>query len=284
MSFAVACLAAAPLHAAPDDTELVIQVDEEPDVPEVDPAAFDNWIFGGFVNAQSARAQIESRTDLIVSEVRRVCDLNAEQHDKLRLAANVELRHIFEEAERLRECFVAAANDPNPQQDNWSQAARFQRRIYRELLGQGTFFAKTLQSTINVEQHARIEEIRAERLAFRRQAAIEGALVWFEESVPLTTAQHEAIAGLVTKAIANDALETAASAVLEPSPVGGDSFYAFYRVLSLPRTQLRQVLDDRQWKIVDGLDTTRTEYEQMLISQGSLTRLEADAIAQARGQ
>ncbi len=266
-----ACLSVAPVCAAPDDTDLVVETDEEPAPGEIDPAAVDNWIFPGFENAEAARSHIEGRASLIVSEVVRLCELTTEQNEKLRLAANIEVRHVFDDVERLRERFITEMKEEGASEVLLSEAARFQTRIYRDLLGEGSFFAKTVQLTVGAERRARFDEVRSERLAFQREAAIEAALVWFEESVPLTGAQYDAITVLI-----NDALGK--------SPGGNDSVYVFYRVLSLPVARLREVLDERQWKAVAVLDSTRTEYEQMLISQGSLSRAEADAINRARQQ
>jgi hypothetical protein len=229
------------LVAAPDDVDAAPAV--EAAVEErvfIDEANFDQWIFQGRGDANTARQRIQSALKLQIDEVHRVCELTEEQKDKLTLAGKGDAKRFFEEVEVVREKFRAVQNDANAFNGIWQDIQPLQQKLARGLFGEKSFFAKTLRKTLTPEQVARFQTNLDERRKYRYRVMVEVGITSLENSVPLRHEQQKALVKLL--------LEKS-----EPPQSFGqyDQYVVMHQLSTLPEQDLKAVLNERQWELFE---------------------------------
>jgi hypothetical protein len=227
--------------AAPDD--VVAAPAAEAAVEErvfIDEANFDQWIFQGRGDTNTARQRIQSALQLQIDEVHRVCDLSADQTEKLKLAGKGDTKRFFEEVEVAREKFRAVQNDPNAFNGIWQDIQPLQQKLSHGLFGDKSFFAKILRKSLTPEQSDKYQASLDERRQYRYRVMVEVGITSLENSVPLRDEQHRALVKLV--------LETT-----QPPQAFGryENYVIMHQLSSLPEKEVKAVLNERQWALLD---------------------------------
>jgi hypothetical protein len=104
-----------------------------------------------------------------------------------------------------------------------------------------------------------------ERRKFRYRASIEVAVTNLESTVPLRHTQHEAIVKLLLD-------ET------QPPPTFGqyDQYLVMHQLGKLAEPKLKPLLDERQWKLLEGQIQQYKGMEQFLIQNGLIPKEDDD--------
>src|SRR6478672_6942491 len=105
--------------ALADDDEIVASIPAlNADVREMN-VDFDSWVFPGAETAQTGRDRLLTRVGLQLGEVARVCQLNKDQEEKLRVAARGDTERFLAEVETVRRKFMAKKNDREAMNELW---------------------------------------------------------------------------------------------------------------------------------------------------------------------
>ena len=228
--------------AAPDDVEPAPAAAEGIERAQVfvDEANFDQWIFQGRGDANSARQRIQSALQLQIDELHRVCELSDAQKQKLALAGHGDTKRFFEEVEAVREKFRAVQNDANAFNGIWQHIQPLQQKLSRGLFGETSFFAKTLKKTLTPEQIAKHQANLDQRRQYRYRAMVEVGITALENSVPLRHDQHAALVKLLLEKT-------------QPPEAFGqhDNYVIMHQLSTLPEKEVKAVLDERQWELLE---------------------------------
>ncbi|MBI2823780.1 MAG: hypothetical protein HYX69_03700 [Planctomycetia bacterium] len=245
--------------AAPDDEE------PPPDAAAVDigfaidDSNFDQWLFQGAGNAQTAQDRIKARLKLQIDELDRVCGLTDDQKQKLSLAANGDIKRFFEEVEQTRQKFMVAKNDRMAFNNIWQEIQPLQMKQAKGLFGETSFFGKTLRKTLNSEQDAKYQGVQEERRRFRYRASIEAALTTLDNAVALRSDQRKALFDVV---LANTS----------PPHVFGqyDYYVIMYQLAKVPQDKVKPIFDDRQWQSIQQQLNQYKQMKQFFVQNGIL--------------
>jgi len=244
------------------------------DVDEVPPAAnqvnegfevaeenFDQWIYQGAANAQTGRERIKARLKIHLDELDRICSLTPEQKQKLTLAAQGDMKRLFDQIEVVRIKFRAVRKNQNAFNEIWNDINPLRQKINSDLFSEKSFYGKTLRTTLTPEQFANYEVMVNERRQFRYRASIAVAFTNLEKIVPLKNSQRQVLMEMVL-------LETK-----PPRSFGSHDYQLVLLQLSrFPEDRYKKVLDDRQWKLLEGHIAQYRGIEQSLIQQGIIDK------------
>lgn len=183
--------------------------------------------------------------------------LTDEQKQKLTLAAGGDVKRFFDEVETVRKKFMAVRKDQNAFGQIWQDIQPLQTKLATGLFGDRSLFAKTLHKTLAPEQVVKYDAIQEERKRFRYRAAIEVAIITLESTVPLRHDQREGLIKLLVD-------ET------QPPDAFGqqDQQYVLYALATVPKEQVKSLLDDRQWKLLEPQLNGHRNMKQFLMQNG----------------
>ena len=251
---AVACAAPDDVEAAP--AEVVVRQNFG-----IDESNFDQWVFQGTGNADATRKRLKLQVNLQIDEIDRACSLTEPQKQKLLLAASGDTKRIFDQVEVLRQKFLAVKNDQNGFNQIWQEINPIQMKFAAGIFGETSFFAKTVRSTLTAEQAPQYKKIVDSRRRYRYRAAIEASLVTLQNSVPLRSDQHEALAQLVL------------DSTQPPHTFGQYGHYlVMYNLSQIPADRVKPLLDDRQWKLLNQQFNQFRGMKQWLIQNGMIPK------------
>ena len=249
--------------AAPDDVEAVKQDEQQVNVQffQMDEANFDANVFQPSGNAKAARTQIETKLKLQLDELHRVCGITEAQKQKLTLAASSDVKRFFDEVDRIRKKVKAGNIDQNAWNNIWQEIQPLRNKQAAGLFGDSSFYAKTVRKTLNEEQIQKYDAVVNERRKFRYRASLEVAVTNLESAVPLKHSQHEAIVKLLME-------ET------QPPPTFGqyDQYLVMHQLGKIAEPKLKPLLDEHQWKLMEGQIQQYKGMEQFLIQNGMIPK------------
>lgn len=247
--------------AAPDDVEAKAVPEQAFNQFFMNDENFEANVFQPSGNAKQARSSIESKLKLQLNEIHRICQLDDAQLRKLKLAAGFDVKRFFDEVDVVRQKFKAGKHDQAAWNQIWQEINPLQMKMATGLFNESSFFCKSIPKTLSEEQYAKYDAVMIERRRFRYQCAIETALTQFEDVIPLTHAQHEAIVKLIFE-------ETS------PPLVFGQHDYqvVMYQFSRISEAKLKAILDDRQWSLAEAQRKQYQGANQFLIPTGVLAK------------
>ncbi len=249
--------------AAPDDVEAVKQDEQQINVQffQMDEQNFDANVFQPSGNAKAARTQIETKLKLQLDELHRVCGITDAQKQKLTLAASSDIKRFFDDVDRIRKKVKAGKIDQNAWNNIWQEIQPLRNRQSAGLFGDTSFFAKTVRKTLTEEQIQKYDVVVKERRKFRYRATLEVVVTNLASTVPLRHTQHEAIVKLLLE-------ET------QPPPTFGqyDQYLVMHQLGKLAEPKLKPLLEEHQWKLLEGQIQQYKGMEQFLIQNGLIPK------------
>lgn len=137
-----------------------------------------------------------------------MADVSAPQVRKLRLALESDIRRAVDEIDVQRGTYQGATVKGNWMQDQrhqqlmqrWQADVQRCRDRLRQATGPESFLAKSLPSTLDAEQQARLTAAVDDRLAYLWQAIVARQMLRFDGSLGLDQRQHEALEALLVAA------------------------------------------------------------------------------------
>jgi hypothetical protein len=219
---------------------------------------FDQWVLGGRNRGQS-EDMLKSQLTLRIESANRVCELTAAQREKLRLAAEGDLKRLARAIDEARDKYREVGQDQQKYNAFINQVSKLQIKMQSDVFDESSLYQKVLRQTLNHEQSVRYEQQERERRKFRYEAKIEMVLSNFENSIALRADQRQRLVKLILD-------ET------EPPKKFGQ--YDFYVVLiqlaRLDDEKLQPILDDAQRQSLQKVFNQYRGMEQYLRTQGYL--------------
>ncbi len=167
----------------------------------------DQILFQPDGSAAEAKKRLEARTELKLTELDQVCQLNEAQKRKLELAARGDLKRFLIHADGLRLKFeklikAQKVNDGNAFNEAymqmWQEIQPLQVRMSSGLSETSdSLFMKVLSQTLSSEQQEKYAAVTTDRQRFRFEANIAVCLNDLEDVVFLSESQREAITKLM---------------------------------------------------------------------------------------
>jgi hypothetical protein len=204
----------------------------------LDESVFNQWVFGiPNVTTSAAAERLESNLMLAVDDLDRAVTLTENQRRKLILAGHGDRKRFFDRvAEQYR-------HDPKGANEIVAFAEPLAADYALGLYGEGSFFAKTIATTLTPEQAARQRESLQEKLKFRYQAKVTLILASLDKRVGFTTDQQRRFTALILE-------ETTPLR----RPAGQDeSSLVLFKIARLPENKVRPIFDDLQWSRLDKI-------------------------------
>ena len=225
---------------------------------ELDSSMFHQWIFGSGNKIVSTPEHLESLLLLALEDVDRACSLSEAQRRKLLLAGHGDRKRFMDRVAEARGVFERLRHDPNGSAEivQYTQplAASFAAGLY----GEGSFFAKTIGTTLSPEQASRHRETLLEKARFRYKAKVSLVLASLDARVGFTADQRRRYVALVLE-------ET-----MPPTRPAGhfEESVVFLKIARLPEAKVRPIFDEPQWKQLKRIFQRVSAMEETLRANG----------------
>lgn len=186
--------------------------------------------------------RLETDLSRRVEDVAQSCDLTERERDALILAGKLDILALRERApqEEL----------PGEEMvfETVSRVPAISSRLPRPIFGDaGSAFQKALERRLSAEQKKKLAAAWRERREFQRQALAEVAVVGFERSAALTSAQCEKLSSALYEALAAGDKDAAQQAPADQGPASDWQIECLRRIASLPDETLQPLFLDFQW-------------------------------------
>jgi hypothetical protein len=227
---------------------------------DIDESMFSQWVYGAGTKVASVPEHLESTLMLAIEDIDRSCSLSEAQRRKLVLAGHGDRKRFLDRVADARRVFERLRHDP----DGPTEIVKYTGPLAADydfgLYGEGSFFAKTLATTLTPEQASRYREAQQEKLKFRYRAKVTLILASLDTYVGFTSDQSRKLGALILE-------ETT-----PPRRVGGpyESEVVLVKIASLPESKLRPILDESQWKTLGAIFEKFRGMEASLRASGNL--------------
>jgi hypothetical protein len=237
LAITVALIVIAQLLAAQD----IERPTEAPNVPPRGPImigrqGFDLQASGRLVGDDELRERYETALKSRLENTVRLYGLSNEQKKKLLLAGRGDIKRLldraFEERNRgplpwgAENEFAANAQDDPPPRFASSGA----------LFGEGSLFAKTLKTTVTMEQSVRYEKTRREASLRQHRATLQWVLGTWDQMLALNSEQHRRLEALLIR-------ETR-----PPRRFGEEDYFGvLVQISRLPEATFKPIFSNDQW-------------------------------------
>ena len=259
---ATTCITCAgPAARAQDD----VVVDENEDV-QVNNMVFNNMagveqvdqlLYGrfGMGGAGVARNKLDSALALRVDDVDRICGVTEVQKKKLQLAGRGDIKRFFDRVEETKRRFASAKD--NQFNNIWQEIQPLQAELSSGLFGDDSFFGKTVKRTLTDEQAAHYDNVVRQRNLVRYRAMVGWCVVQLDRSVGLSDDQRVRLVELLVK-------ETK-----PPKRFGQNDYWVMlFQASKIPESEIKSIVDDVQWRILERHLRQGKAMEQWLKTSG----------------
>jgi hypothetical protein len=227
---------------------------------DIDESMFNQWVYGSGPKVASIPEHLESTLMLAIEDIDRSCSLSEAQRRKLVLAGHGDRKRFLDRVDDARRVFERLRHDP----DGPTEIVKYTGPLAADydfgLYGEGSFFAKTLATTLTPDQASRYRNAQQEKLKFRYRAKVTLILSSLDTYVGFTSDQSRKLGALILE-------ETT-----PPRRVGGpyESEVVLVKIANLPEAKFRQIVDEPQWKTLGPIFEKFRGMEPTLRANGHL--------------
>jgi hypothetical protein len=215
-------------------------------------------VFGNQRSYDAARKQLDQALSVQIAFVENAVELSDEQIDKLELAGRGDIHRFFSDFERVKRGMKFGGVPRDEWQAVWQKTQPLSLRYTAGLHGPNSLLKKTIASTLDDQQRQSFDGMQKDRAVAIYVDNIRMTLAMLDRKVPLTRRQRESVIELLVN-------ET------EPPDFYGRANMQFYVVLSqmgkLPQDDLKELFDQNEWRVVQGMLQQAKAIEQTLKAQ-----------------
>jgi hypothetical protein len=186
----------------------------------------------------TTRRALEKRLASRLDELQVTCQLTEGQRNKLQLAGRGDIKRFTDQLDfALKKHMNAGAGEIGELRREMRELERIQERLFDA----GSFFSKTVLTTLSRRQLAQNDKCLRDSNFVRYREAVTIAIRQLGRIVNMNNKQCEELSRLILT-------ET------QPPRRFGQSDYAFvmFQASRLPETKLREIVDDEHWKTLSG--------------------------------
>ena len=211
---------------------------------ELDESVFRQWIFGAGNKPNGPTVeQLETPLILAIADLDRACSLTDAQRRRLLLAGLGDRKRFLDRVAEARRVFEQYRRDPNGANEILAYTQPLAADYEFGLYGEGSFFAKTVATTLTPEQAARHRASVEEKLKFRYRAKVTLILATLDKRVGFTSEQQKRFSSMILE-------ETR-----PPRKAGGpdEEKLVLLKIARLPEAKVRPIFDDLQWNRLEKI-------------------------------
>jgi hypothetical protein len=205
-----------------------------------------------------ARANLSSQLILRIDDIDRQVSLTEDQKKKLLASGQLDVRRFFDRIEQVKDNYLRSKSDQLKLREILSDYVQLKVDFQVGLFGPGSFFSKVSRKTLDEEQLNKLRRSQEQRIRSRwKTQALIMARAW-GDGVGMSNDQTVKFSELIVAEIPPPTM----TATL-------DYYYILYRLDQLPRTKLRPIFDDAQWKVFNRqIAQIKTAEKNLLIQWG----------------
>jgi hypothetical protein len=193
-----------------------------------------------------------------IDEIERACELTEAQRQKLRLAGAADIKRFFDRVDDIKR--QSTGHDNNLLNSAIQPLAA---ELQSGLLGDRSFFAKTVKRTLSEAQAAKLDAFIRQRDLSRYHAMVGWYVVQLSKSLGLSDIQRQQLVDLLVK---------------DTSPPkkysqGSQWFHWFigFQASSIPESRIKPVFDEVQWEMFSRQFVQAKKMEHWLKSNGFIS-------------
>jgi len=221
---------------------------------------FDQWVFGNVRTNLSPEERFDSFLALSIADVERTCSLSEPQKRKLLLAGRGDIKRFNDRLAEARAVFERYRRDQNKMGEIQQETIPLAELFKDGLFGEGSFFAKSLETTLNPDQSDRRREAIREKKQFLYRSKVSLGLAKLDAAVGFTTEQYHRFAAVILE-------ETTPP---EKSAGQFEANVMLLKIARIPESKIRPIFDDARWKALDRQLQQARAMEPMLRANGVL--------------
>ena len=231
---------------------------------ELDESIFQQWVFGNGPRLASIPQHLDSLLMLSIVEVERSCSLSDAQKRKLLLAGHGDIKRFVDRVAEARKVFDRLRRDQGKINEIRQETQPLAAILGVGLFGDGSFFAKTLGTTLDPEQAARYRGVLREKGQFRYRAKVSLALANLDTVMGFTTEQYRRFVDVI--------LEETTPPKNFAAPY--ETNVVLLKIARLPEAKIRPIFDEIRWKTLSQQLQQARGMEQFLRTNGLLEEAE----------
>ncbi|MFO0917230.1 MAG: hypothetical protein U0872_02825 [Planctomycetaceae bacterium] len=224
----------------PDDDD---DDDDDPQQPRANPEpvlnaeVFDQWMFPN-QSEKRCLQELDSQLTVRLAELEQACGLSSSQIQKLRIAGQIEMGQLIDRIQAGRRQFERERHDQQNVGQLHQMVQSLQAALTQGLFRNGGLMEKVVRKTLDAGQLARYEQLTQERADYLRRARLEMVLLQLDREVPLRQEQRTRLLAL-WKQVSTDV------------PAGPYELQGvWFQLAIIPERNYREILNDRQWSVV----------------------------------
>ncbi|MHC5537395.1 hypothetical protein ACYOEI_04065 [Singulisphaera rosea] len=201
----------------------------------------DYWLYGGGLNADSARDKLETILGVQIADIDQACGLSGLQKKKLRLAGHGDIKHYFDRVAETRSAFDRVKGDAQKVIQLAQGIESLSAIASAAPFGEGTVFAKALNSTLRPDQSSKYSlPERSKGLAGFVDAV--NAII---ERAKLLSKLSDLQCDLYRRLLLNST---------RPARIPGicDEAVILLQAAKLPESEVRPIFNNDQWPTIAG--------------------------------
>jgi hypothetical protein len=215
---------------------------------------FDMWLSNG---SNSTLTLVDSQLEIEIQAIDRICRLEPDQVEKLKLAGRGDVTRFRGRVDALRKKLVGRTYDQNEMNEMWQAIQPLQQEMQAGILGDDSLFQKILHRTLQPQQVAEYEAAEAARNANHYSAKVRLYVAVLERSFPMTDEQRQALVRLFLE-------KTTA-----PRRFGqNEIYYIMYQASRLKEEDVGKLFDKDYTRALMGAFRQGAGYEHFLRQQG----------------
>ncbi len=233
-------VAGAPSLSAADDDDL----EPPPPAPLVRSYTdknFDQWVFGGNMNAVQFHERLEALLTRRVNEVDGDCKLTEPQKKKILLAGRGDQKRVLDFIDLKRQEFHTVMHDRQKVSRFVNDLQPLLQVSRKEFFGTGSLFTKTLKTTLTPKQTIEYEKAEKERWLVRHRLAIRSAVDAESRRLRLTSEQRNQFQSLLEESI-----QPVYNAIAYERSI---QYHILISMGQLPEERVRSILTEDQWRV-----------------------------------
>lgn len=226
---------------------------------------FESWMFQNSGNEAGCRKHLEAILSMELAGLERQFELSETQRQKLRLAAQGDIKLFFDKVERARDFFRENRTDQQAINAVFQEIQPLQQRLTGDFFDKDSLFHKVLAATLDERQAEQLQALEEKERVERHHRSVRALVFQAETQLPMIARQREALVELL--------LEHSRPPVKSSNY---DSYVLMYYATEIPDEAFADIFDRPQREALRQFLQRGQQLKPFLEQQGLLAEEESD--------
>lgn len=232
---------------------------------EIAEEQFESWVFQTSSNEAGCRKRLDAILSMELAGLQRQFDLSEAQQQKLRLAAQGDVKLFFDKVERARDFFHENRTDQQAINLVFQEIQPLQQQLADEFFGEESLFRKVLRATLDERQSEQLQALEEKSRVERHHRLVRTIVFQAETQLPMIAGQREAF----VKLLLENSRPPAKSS-------NYDSYVLMYYANEIPDEAYSEIFDQPQREALRQFLQRAQQLKPFLEQQGLLAEEESD--------